>query len=128
MAGKLGLAAKIFLGTTVLAGGGAGTWYATTNGLPSMADLAPAGAAAEPMPKRRPSAEAAPLAAPIWMPSPAPGASPTQSRQQSTPDSSPVARSAEIASAETETREQIATPNFADRQSLRGRPKLAKRS
>lgn len=47
MAGKFGIAAKILLGTTVLAGGGAGTWYAITNGVPSMAELSPVGAGVE---------------------------------------------------------------------------------
>jgi len=44
MAGKFGIAAKILLGTTVLAGGGAGTWYATTNGIPFVAEMSPLGA------------------------------------------------------------------------------------
>jgi uncharacterized repeat protein (TIGR01451 family) len=37
MAGRIGLAAKLFLGTTVLAGGGTGAWYATSHGLPTLA-------------------------------------------------------------------------------------------
>jgi uncharacterized repeat protein (TIGR01451 family) len=95
MAGKLGLAAKVFLGTTVLAGGGAGTWYATTNGLPSPAELLPAGAAADADSMTDGSAAQSKIAdldavASAW-------GEPHASLPAVTGDSSPVARSAAAA-------------------------------
>jgi len=102
MAGKLGLAAKLFLGTTVLAGGGAGTWYATTNGLPSLAALVPAGAAADPGAEGAASAEAAPPAAADLDAVASAWGEPAAAHSASTEDSSPVARSAEVAPANGE--------------------------
>lgn len=102
MAGKLGLAAKLFLGTTVLAGGGAGTWYTTSNGLPSMDALAPSGVTADPLAQATDSAEVAPPAAADLDAVASAWGEPAEKHSASTEDSSPIARSAEITPAEAE--------------------------
>jgi uncharacterized repeat protein (TIGR01451 family) len=88
MAGRLGLAAKIFFGTTVLAGGGSGAWYATTHGWPS-----PTGGATEVVAANGETEAAADLeaVASAWKEPLA-----TEARAAINEDSSPVARSANV--------------------------------
>jgi uncharacterized repeat protein (TIGR01451 family) len=116
MAGKFGLAAKLFLGTTVLAGGGTGAWYATNNGLPSLANFATQNATGE----VDAAADAAPTGAPqasadldavasAW-------AEPASSDSTKALESSPVARSADAAPT-SEGSTQV-KPAAADRYSV----------
>lgn len=93
MAGKFGLAAKIFLGTTLFAGGGGGVWYATTNGpLAKLASSEPASVVAE---KESAPAESGAVSsdldavASVW-------GETESAAPESSKDSSPVARSAEV--------------------------------
>src|SRR4051812_14174039 len=96
MAGKIQLAAKCLLGTTLLASGSGGVYYASTHGwsLPS-ADQT----------KKQPAAELDAVAS-AW-------AEPATKRVPAVADSSPVARSANPATAHTD--KPLAKPSDTDR-------------
>ncbi len=100
MAGKPALAAKLFLGTTVLAGGGAGAWYTTTRGWPSMADFPWVSMATDADSSATPRAQAAPTTASDLDAVASAWAEPASTTASNNSDSSPVARSAEPAPAE----------------------------
>jgi uncharacterized repeat protein (TIGR01451 family) len=116
MAGKIGLAAKLFLGTTMLAGGGAGAWYVTENGWPSIEKLVPIAATvqleAEETVKTSGATESAAdldAVASAWSETtPAAGAA--------AEDSSPTARSADATLAHAE--KATPQPQVADRYAL----------
>jgi uncharacterized repeat protein (TIGR01451 family) len=115
MAGKLGLAAKLFLGSTMLASGGVGAWYVTANGWPVSNGTPTDGAVAELDAQQSSAADrgSAPAAdldalASAW----SEPASPTATVAA---DSSPVARSADSALARTEDATPTPPPPPVDR-------------
>ncbi|MCI0332284.1 MAG: hypothetical protein L0228_03535 [Planctomycetes bacterium] len=120
MAGKLALAAKLFLGTSVLAGGGAGAWYTTTHGWPSMADFARAGTATDVDSPAAPRAQTAPTTASDLDAVASAWAEPASTTSTNDSDSSPVARSAEPALAEPE--KKLKEPPTGDRYAVTETP------
>jgi uncharacterized repeat protein (TIGR01451 family) len=86
MAGRLGFAAKFFLGTTVLAGGGTGAWYATSQGWPTLIGGAGETAAAS---AETPANADLDAVASAW-------AEPVATESRASDDSSPIARSANV--------------------------------
>src|SRR5215211_2930256 len=99
MAGKIQFAAKCLLGTTLLASGSGGVYYATTQdwSLPGTAQT-----------KKQPATELDAVAS-AW-------AEPATKRTSAVADSSPVARSADAAPAHAET--SLAKPSDLDRYAM----------
>src|SRR5215211_5891247 len=96
MAGKFQFAAKCLLGTTLLASGSGGVYYASTHGwsLPGTVQI-----------KKQPAAELDAVAS-AW-------AEPAAKRASAVADSSPVARSADASPAHTE--KPLSQPSDIDR-------------
>jgi uncharacterized repeat protein (TIGR01451 family) len=114
MAGRIGLAAKLFLGTTVLAGGGTGAWYATSHGLPSLAGGNTELVAAESETSVDSKLDAV---ASAW-------AEPIAKAPAATDDSSPIARSATVEAVESTdvAAPKQETPKPVDRYALVSAP------
>ena len=102
MAGKLRIAAKLFLATTVLAAGGAGAYYGTTVWWPAMVDSA-ADDNARLAADATPNSNGKPLAAGDLDAVASAWAEPAPNRQEIQADSSAIARTADVALARAES-------------------------